>query len=104
MNEDRVAGTTQNLGGKVEEGFGRVTGDEKTQAEGLKNQAAGAVQDLYGQGILARMPLRWCVTVPLRLRIIVAASSNSVHTLRLSQRFVSAGSSVAWDGVETHPI
>jgi uncharacterized protein YjbJ (UPF0337 family) len=48
-NEDCVAGTTQNLGGKVEEGFGRVTGDEKTQTEGLMNQAAGAVQDLYGQ-------------------------------------------------------
>src|SRR6266516_1249036 len=50
------------------------------------------------------MPLRWCVTAPLRLRIIFAASSNSVHTPRLSQRFVSAGSSVAWDGVETQPI
>jgi uncharacterized protein YjbJ (UPF0337 family) len=49
MNEDRVAGTTKSLGGKVEEGFGRVTGGEKTQIEGLMNQAAGAVQDLYGQ-------------------------------------------------------
>jgi uncharacterized protein YjbJ (UPF0337 family) len=49
MNEDRIAGTTRNLGGKVQEGFGRVTGDTKTQAEGLVNQAAGAAQDLYGQ-------------------------------------------------------
>jgi uncharacterized protein YjbJ (UPF0337 family) len=49
MNEDRVAGTARNLGGKVEEGFGRVTGDAKTQADGLINQAAGAAQDLYGQ-------------------------------------------------------
>ena len=49
MNEDRVAGTTKNLGGKVQEGFGRVTGDAKSQADGLINQAAGAAQDLYGQ-------------------------------------------------------
>src|ERR1700730_18314710 len=49
MNEDRVAGTTKNLGGKVQEGFGRVRGDAKSQADGLVNQAAGAAQDLYGQ-------------------------------------------------------
>jgi uncharacterized protein YjbJ (UPF0337 family) len=45
MNEDRVAGTTRNLGGKVQEGFGRVTSDTKTQAEGLANQAAGTAQE-----------------------------------------------------------
>lgn len=49
MDENRVAGTAKNLGGKVEEGFGRVTGDTRTQMEGLANQAAGAAQDLYGQ-------------------------------------------------------
>ena len=49
MNENRVAGTARNVGGKVEEGFGRVTGDTKTRAEGLVNQAAGTAQDLYGQ-------------------------------------------------------
>ena len=49
MNEDRVIGTARNLGGQAQEGFGRVTGDTKTQAEGVVNQAAGAVQDLYGQ-------------------------------------------------------
>jgi uncharacterized protein YjbJ (UPF0337 family) len=49
MNEDRIAGTTRNLGGKVQEGFGRATGDTKTQAEGLLNQATGTAQDLYGQ-------------------------------------------------------
>ena len=49
MNEDRVIGTARNLGGKVQEGVGRVTGDTKSQVEGLVNQAAGAAQDLYGQ-------------------------------------------------------
>ena len=46
MDENRVAGTARNIGGKVEEGFGRVTGDTKSQAEGIVNQAAGAAQDL----------------------------------------------------------
>jgi uncharacterized protein YjbJ (UPF0337 family) len=49
MNEDRVAGTARNVGGKVQEGYGRVTGDTQSQAEGLLNQAAGTAQNLYGQ-------------------------------------------------------
>ena len=49
MDENRLAGNAKNIGGKVEESFGRVTGDTKTQVEGIANQAAGAVQDLYGQ-------------------------------------------------------
>ena len=49
MDENRIAGTARNIGGKLEEGFGRVAGDTKTQADELVNQAAGAAQDLYGQ-------------------------------------------------------
>jgi uncharacterized protein YjbJ (UPF0337 family) len=49
MDENRVAGTARNVGGKVEEGFGRVTGDTKAQTEGLVNQAAGTAQNLYDQ-------------------------------------------------------
>jgi uncharacterized protein YjbJ (UPF0337 family) len=49
MDENRVEGTARNLGGKVQEGLGRMTGNARTQAEGLANQAAGAAQDLYGQ-------------------------------------------------------
>jgi uncharacterized protein YjbJ (UPF0337 family) len=49
MDENRITGTARNLGGKVEEGVGRVTGDAKTQVRGMADQAAGAAQDLYGQ-------------------------------------------------------
>jgi MYXO-CTERM domain-containing protein len=49
MNQDRVVGAAKNFGGKVEEGFGRVAGDGKRQAEGLADQAMGAAQNLYGQ-------------------------------------------------------
>ena len=49
MNEDRVMGNAKNVGGQVEEGFGRATGDVKSQLEGKAKQMEGAVQDVYGQ-------------------------------------------------------
>ena len=49
MNEDRVIGNAKNVGGQVEEGFGRATGDVKSQLEGKAKQMEGAVQDVYGQ-------------------------------------------------------
>jgi uncharacterized protein YjbJ (UPF0337 family) len=49
MNEDRVVGTATNLGGKAQEGLCRASGDVRTQAKGVINQAAGTAQDLYGQ-------------------------------------------------------
>ena len=45
MNEDRFAATGKNLGGHVEQGFGRATGDVKTDVEGKIKQATGAAQD-----------------------------------------------------------
>ena len=49
MNEDRLTGTAKNVGGQVEEGFGRATGDLKTQLQGKAKQMEGALQDVYGQ-------------------------------------------------------
>jgi uncharacterized protein YjbJ (UPF0337 family) len=49
MNEDRLTGNAKNFGGQVEEGFGRATGDVKTQLQGKAKQAEGALQDVYGQ-------------------------------------------------------
>ena len=49
MDENRITGTARNMGGKVEEGLGRVIGDTKTQIRGIADQAAGTAQDLYGQ-------------------------------------------------------
>jgi uncharacterized protein YjbJ (UPF0337 family) len=51
MDENRISGTARNLGGKVEEGFGRVVGDAKTRAQGQMKQAEGSIQDLYGQAV-----------------------------------------------------
>jgi uncharacterized protein YjbJ (UPF0337 family) len=49
MDENRVIGSAKNVAGKVEEGFGRATGDAKPQVQGQLKQAEGTAQDLYGQ-------------------------------------------------------
>jgi uncharacterized protein YjbJ (UPF0337 family) len=49
MDENRLEGTVRNVGGKVQEGVGRATGDTKSRVEGAMNQAVGTAQDLYGQ-------------------------------------------------------
>ena len=49
MDENRLSGTAKNIGGKLEEGVGQVTGNTKAQAEGIARQVSGTAQDLYGQ-------------------------------------------------------
>ena len=49
MDENRIAGTAKNVGGKAQESVGRSTGDAETEAKGIANQISGSAQDLYGQ-------------------------------------------------------
>jgi uncharacterized protein YjbJ (UPF0337 family) len=49
MTDDRISGSAKNIGGQVEEGFGRATGDVKTQLQGKARQMEGTLQDVYGQ-------------------------------------------------------
>ena len=49
MTDNRIAGAAKNIGGQVQEGYGRLTGDVGHQAKGAMRQAEGAAQDLYGQ-------------------------------------------------------
>ncbi len=46
---DRVEGTAREFGGRIQEGVGNITGDGKTQAQGLYNQAAGQAQQAAAQ-------------------------------------------------------
>jgi uncharacterized protein YjbJ (UPF0337 family) len=46
---DRVEGTAREFGGRVQEAVGDVTGDSKTQTEGVYNQAAGQAQQAAAQ-------------------------------------------------------
>jgi uncharacterized protein YjbJ (UPF0337 family) len=49
MDKDRMTGATKEFGGRVEGAVGEMAGDAKTQAEGRAREAAGTVQNLYGQ-------------------------------------------------------
>ncbi len=48
MDEDRMKGAASNIGGKVKDAVGGLTGDTKTQAEGKLDQAVGQAQNAYG--------------------------------------------------------
>ena len=47
-DHDRIEGAARNIGGKIKEGVGKITGDEKLQAEGKADQVAGKVQNTVG--------------------------------------------------------
>lgn len=47
-DHDRIEGAAANMGGKVKEAAGKVTGDEKLKAEGRADQVKGKVQNAVG--------------------------------------------------------
>ncbi len=48
MDKDRVDGAATNMGGKIKEAAGKVTGDEKMKREGQMDQAKGKVENAVG--------------------------------------------------------
>ena len=48
IDDDRVEGSAKNLGGKLKEGLGKLTGDAKLQGDGKADQAEGKVQNAVG--------------------------------------------------------
>ena len=48
MDKDRVDGAAKTAGGKVKEAVGKLTGDQKTVAEGQAEQKVGKVQNAVG--------------------------------------------------------
>lgn len=47
-DHDRVDGAAKNIGGKIKEAAGKLTGDEKLKAEGRADQLSGKVQNALG--------------------------------------------------------
>ena len=47
-DKDRIEGSAKNMGGKLKEGVGNLTGDSKMQAEGKGDQAEGKIQNAVG--------------------------------------------------------
>ncbi len=48
MDNDRMAGAAQKLGGSAKDAVGGALGDTKLQAEGKADKAAGTVQNAFG--------------------------------------------------------
>jgi uncharacterized protein YjbJ (UPF0337 family) len=48
MDKDRMKGSASNMGGKIKEGAGKATGDQKLQAEGKGDQAKGKIRNAAG--------------------------------------------------------
>ena len=51
VDENRIEGTARNIGGKIQDAVGAVSGVKDTQARGKMNRAAGSAQDAYGQAV-----------------------------------------------------
>jgi uncharacterized protein YjbJ (UPF0337 family) len=51
MDENRFEGAARDVGGKIQDAVGGLTGDAKTQGRGKVNQAAGQSQNSYGHAI-----------------------------------------------------
>ena len=49
MDENRIEGSARDIGGKLQDAAGGLTGDTSTQVRGKANQAAGQAQDTYGK-------------------------------------------------------
>ena len=48
MDENRIKGAARNVGGKVQDTVGGLTGDTETQARGKANEALGTAQNTMG--------------------------------------------------------
>jgi uncharacterized protein YjbJ (UPF0337 family) len=47
-DQDRIEGAAKNIGGKIKEAAGKMTGDSKLKAEGKADQVEGKVQNAVG--------------------------------------------------------
>ncbi len=48
VDENRVSGALNQAGGAIKEGFGKLTGDKKTEAEGVAQKTGGKVENAVG--------------------------------------------------------
>ena len=51
MDENRIKGAARNIGGKLQDTAGDLTGDTETQARGKANEALGTAQNTLGSAI-----------------------------------------------------
>jgi uncharacterized protein YjbJ (UPF0337 family) len=90
MDMDRIRGTAQQVGGKLRDVAGQVTGDRGLRAEGIVDEVAGGVRNLYGR---AKDGLRDAADT---------AASHAGHTP--AGRGRSRGARAIGHEVEDHPL
>jgi uncharacterized protein YjbJ (UPF0337 family) len=49
MDKDRIEGVAKQVTGAIKEAIGKVTGDTKTEAEGVTEKTGGKVQSGFGK-------------------------------------------------------
>ena len=49
MDKDRIKGKVEDIGGRIQRQAGEWTGDDKSQAEGLKHQVKGKTRNMVGK-------------------------------------------------------
>lgn len=65
MTDQRIEGTATEIGGKVQNGLGRLTGDSKLQFDGKLNEVRGKATEAYGRvidgldGLVAKAPAEY---------------------------------------------
>ena len=84
MDKDRIVGSAKDFAGKVEGAVGDMTGDAKKQAEGRAREAAGTVQNLYGQAKDAALD-----ATDAAVNYAKDAYENSGDTVRSGQKAVA---------------
>jgi len=50
MNKDELDGKARAIKGKIKQGIGDITDNERLRSEGVADEAAGDVQDTLGRG------------------------------------------------------
>ena len=53
MNKDQIKGTAKEIGGKIQEEAGKLTGNREQEAKGLGKQVAGKTQKKFACGFLS---------------------------------------------------
>jgi uncharacterized protein YjbJ (UPF0337 family) len=56
VDRNRIEGRLKRIRGSVKEALGKVTGDRKTEAEGVAEQVAGELQEKTGETTDAMRP------------------------------------------------
>ena len=89
MDENSIEGKARNLGGRVQDAVGGLTGDTSTQLRGKANQAAGTAQDVAGSAIESAE--QWMVSISdmakTRPLTTVAVAVIAGYTLRALTHF-----------------